>query len=173
MGRLSGHNGMLRHFTAAVAGSVRHKLLALVLAPLLLGVPVLLLIVWVWGTEGYNRLMINKVSADLGAAQEFFDRQETRISVHLDGVAGSYRLITALNQNDQDGLSALLQSQATRLGLDYLLLLDADGHVRAGTEGDDNRDRSYWPVVRAAMGGQGLHGLEVFPPEELGRSALT
>jgi len=168
MGRLSGHNGMLRHFTAAVAGSVRHKLLALVLAPLLLGVPVLLLIVWVWGTEGYNRLMINKVSADLGAAQEFFDRQETRISVHLDGVAGSYRLITALNQNDQDGLSALLQSQATRLGLDYLLLLDADGHVRVGTEGDDNRDRSYWPVVRAAMGGQGLHGLEVFPPEELG-----
>ena len=37
--------------------SVRAKLLAMVLAPLLLGVPILLGLVWLWGNEGYHRLV--------------------------------------------------------------------------------------------------------------------
>jgi len=160
MGRLRLEKGAFRHLYAAFAGSVRHKLMALVLAPLLLGVPVLLLIVWVWGTEGYNRLMVNKVSADLGTAEEYFDRVQTRASVHLDGLAGSYRLITALDRNDPAGLARILQDGAKAQRLDYLLLLDPSGRTEA-------QDRSHWPVVRAAMDGKELHGLEVFPPDEL------
>ena len=160
MGRLNLTQGIFRHLTAAFSGSVRHKLMALVLAPLLLGVPVLLLIVWIWGTEGYNRLMVNKVSADLGTAGEYFDRVQSRLSVHLDGLAGSYRLIIALDRGDEAGLTRMLQEGAKEQGLDYLLLLDPSGHVKG-------QDRSHWPVVRAAMAGKDLHGLEVFPPDEL------
>ncbi|HVI50469.1 MAG TPA: cache domain-containing protein [Candidatus Sulfotelmatobacter sp.] len=167
MGRLSFERGVLRHLYAAFAGSVRHKLLALVLAPLLLGVPVLLLIVWVWGTEGYNQLMVNKVSADLGTAQEYFDRVQSRVSARLDGFAESHKLITALDRGDPDALKLLMRDSARDQGLDYLLLLDAKGRVQAGRLDGSREDRSSVPVVRSALAGKGLHGLEVFSPEQL------
>ncbi|HTH17863.1 MAG TPA: cache domain-containing protein, partial [Magnetospirillum sp.] len=167
MERVSVEDGALRRLRAAIAGSVRHKLLTLVLAPLLLGVPVLLLIVWVWGTQGYDRLMINKVSADLGTAHEFFDRVQSDFSTRLDSVAQSHRLIASLDSGDPAQVDRALAAAAADLGLDYLLLLAPDGRVIAALPGGTGGDRAHWPVVRAALSGLALHGLEVFSPEDL------
>ena len=57
-------------FADRLARSVRVKLLALVLAPLLLGVP-LLLAWWSWGNEAYDRLMGFKIGSDLVTAHEY------------------------------------------------------------------------------------------------------
>ena len=50
--------GLIRQSLGTLAGrlrrSVRAKLLAMVLAPLFLGVPILLGLVWLWGNEGYR-----------------------------------------------------------------------------------------------------------------------
>ncbi|WP_431859125.1 sensor histidine kinase [Azospirillum sp.] len=167
MGCLTGLRAALAARLAPIAGSVRHKLLALVLAPLLLGVPVLLLIVWVWGTHGYNQLLINKVSADLGTARQIFDRVQTGVSGGLDSLASSHRLALALERPRGGGLAALLDGAALQQGLDFLLLLDPQGRVLAGSGGAAGGDRAGWAVVRWALSGVGTRGLDVFGPEEL------
>ncbi len=160
---------MIRRLIAQISGSVRHKLLALVLAPLLLGIPVLLLIVWFWGTQGYNQLMVNKVSADLGTAHEYFDRVQSGIETGLEGFAGSYRLAVVRSSNNHDALQTLLHDTAARQGLDYLLMLDPEGRVMAGEPGKTllEQDRSHWAVVTSALRGRPLYGLELFSPGDL------
>ena len=63
-------------------------------------------------------------------------------------------------------LDALLDETAHRQGLDFLLLLDPQGRVRAGA-GSEGADRSGWTVVRSALRGEGTHGLDVLEPEHL------
>ncbi|TWA57847.1 two-component system NtrC family sensor kinase [Azospirillum baldaniorum] len=158
---------MLKRLAAAYAESVRLKLLALVLAPLLVGAPVLLMIVWAWGTQGYDQLLVNKVSSDLGTARQFFDRVQMSLRNGLEGVATSHRLALVLERGTPADLRRLLEEEAEEHGLDYLLLLDAGGMVRAGGSFAVPADRSGWSVVREALHGYAQHGLEVFAPAEL------
>ncbi len=173
MGRLTALRARAGGVASAFARSVRFKLMTLVLAPLLLGVPVLLLIVWAWGTQGYDQLLVNKVSSDLGTARQYFDRVQGALRTRLEGFASSHRLALALERRDPEEIRRLLAAAAEDQGLDYLLLLDAQGRVRAGGSFTDatgpNTDRSGWSVVREALQGDPQHGLEVFPPEELDR----
>ena len=90
-----------------VAASVRAKLLAMVLAPLLLGVPILLGLVWLWGNEGYHRLVNYKVGSDLVTAHEYFGRMRQTVAVDLAALAGSQRLAKAMAD---DGAIVLPQS---------------------------------------------------------------
>ena len=150
-----------------LAGSVRLKLLALVLSPLLLGVPVLLLIVWIWGTHSYNQLLVNKVSSDLVTARQYFDRVQNGVSSGLSGFASSHQLALALGDGPADRLEPLLQEAAKAQGLDYLLLLDEQGRVRAGSDSLQGADRSVMRVVQESLRGRSLHGLEVFSPQAL------
>ncbi|GBG00792.1 two-component sensor histidine kinase [Azospira sp. I13] len=152
---------------ASFAGSVRLKLLALVLSPLILGVPILLLIVWIWGTQGYNQLLVNKVSSDLVTARQYFDRVQSGVSTGLGGFATSQRLAKALARQPGSDVERLLRSEAKSQGLDYLLLLDEQGRVLAGGQDVQGSDRSFMRVVQAALQGRSLHGLEVFSPQQL------
>jgi len=152
----------------AFAESVRLKLTALVLAPLLLGVPVLLLIVWVWGTQGYDQLLRTKVGADLGTARQYFDRVQGGVRTGVTGFAESHWFSMALEREHPDGLDALLETAARELGLDYLLLIGADGTVTAGvTGGGGHLPRTSYRVVREALDGYGSHSLTVMSAGEL------
>jgi two-component system NtrC family sensor kinase len=156
-----------RRLRASFTGSVRLKLLALVLSPLILGVPILLIIVWIWGTQGYNQLLVNKVSSDLVTARQYFDRVQSGVSTGLGGFASSQRLAKALTRQPGSDVERLLRSEAKSQGLDYLLLLDEQGRVLAGGQDVQGSDRSFMRVVQAALQGRALHGLEVFSPQQL------
>ena len=92
--------GLIRQSLGALAGrlrrSVRAKLLAMVLAPLLLGVPILLGLVWLWGNEGYHRLVNYKVGSDLITAHEYFAHMHQTVAVDISALAGSQRLSRAM-----------------------------------------------------------------------------
>jgi len=152
-------------------GSVRARMLALVLAPLLLGVPILLGIVWVWGTQGYNQLLVNKVSSDLLTARQYFERVQEGVASGLVGFAGSHRLALALDRGSNGSeVSELLAAAASTQGLDYLMLLDAQGRpLSAGRPlPEEFVQRTMWPVVREALAGRAHHALAVFSPAHLG-----
>ncbi|MBP2231209.1 two-component system NtrC family sensor kinase [Azospirillum agricola] len=166
-------NAWLKGLAKTFSGSVRLKLMTLVLAPLLLGVPILLAIVWVWGTQGYDQLLVNKVSSDLGTARQYFDRVQGALGTRLEGFASSHRLALALERGTPDEVRRLLDEAAEEQGLDYLLLLDAQGQVRVGGKFQGAAGRSGWAVVREALQGYPRHGLEVFAPEELEALAPT
>ena len=99
-----------------LARSVRVKLLALVLAPLLLGVPLLLGMVWSWGNEAYDRLMGFKISSDLVTAHEYFERVKSGVGRDLSALANSRALASALADTDdfREGVRAFLEKRAPR-----------------------------------------------------------
>ena len=57
-----------------LASSVRNKLLAMALLPLLVAFPLLVLVLVLWGNSAYDRLLTTKVRSDLAVARGYFDR---------------------------------------------------------------------------------------------------
>ncbi|WP_425483938.1 sensor histidine kinase [Aromatoleum toluvorans] len=164
------HPGASRrlHWTEALRRSVRAKLLALVLAPLLVGVPVLLGLVWTWGSEGYERLLNFKIGSDLVTAHEYFDRVRIGVGSEVQTLAESYRLVRQLGA-PSSAMSALLAELAPGGRLDFLLLLDREGRPVAASQALAGAPvpRLDWPVVASALRGAALTTVERFPVEAL------
>lgn len=133
MGRFlnGGLFGRLRH---RFHGSLRFKLLALALLPLLIAVPLLIGILATWGAVYFDRLLIGKVRSDLAVAHGYFDQVKESVGRRVEALAASERLARTLRTRP-DALSGLLRDEAALLGVDYLLLLDGQGRVRAASQG--------------------------------------
>ncbi|WP_174718471.1 cache domain-containing protein [Azoarcus sp. DN11] len=148
--------------------SVRAKLLALVLAPLLAGVPVLLGLVWTWGSEAYGRLLNFKIGSDLVTAHEYFDRVRIGVGSEVQALAESHRLIRQLGA-PSSATSVLLAELAPARRLDFLLLLDREGRPVAASQAlaGEPAPRVDWPVVASALRGAALTTVERFSVDAL------
>lgn len=155
--------------TARFRRSVRLKLLVLVMAPLLGGVPILLGLVWTWGNQAYERLLTYKVGSDMVTASSYFERVRLGVGRDVAALASSYRLVRGLEDGDVSQFASLLNELSQQSGLDYLLYLNKHGvvHVssRAGPLPEDSRLR--WPAVRLAHDGAAHVTIERFSPTEL------
>lgn len=149
--------------------SVRAKLLAMVLAPLLLGVPILLTLVWVSGNQGYQRLVSYKVGSDLVTAHEYFARMRQNVAVDIAALADSRRLAQALAATSRDSLPAYLEAARWQARLDFLYLLDPEGRAQPVSlpPGSTHADRTHWPVVQAALAGTASESIDVFDAAHL------
>lgn len=142
-----------------LAGSVRNKLLAMALLPLLLAFPMLVLALALWGNVAYDRLLITKVRSDLAVAHGYFEQVLSEVGSGTQGVAGSQALYTALrpaNPTDRRDVSEQLALARERLGLDFLLLYTPQGQplARAVPTGLSNADASApIPLMPPALGG--------------------
>jgi two-component system, NtrC family, sensor kinase len=113
-----------------LAGSVRNKLLAMALLPLLVAFPLLVLALALWGNVAYDRLLITKVRSDLAVAHGYFDQVLGEVGSGTVGVAGSQALYAALQPTrptDRNRLNEQLALARERLALDFLVLYDAQG----------------------------------------------
>jgi len=106
-----------------LATSVRNKLLAMALLPLLVVFPLLVLAIAVWSSVTYDRLLITKVRSDLAVARGYFDQTLAEVGSGTRGVARSQRLLQAMAGGD---LQAQLAADQRELGLDFLLLVRHD-----------------------------------------------
>lgn len=114
---------MLLQIQVWLASSVRHKLLAMALLPLLVVFPLLVLAIAVWSSFTYDRLLITKVRSDLAVARGYFDQTLAEVGSGTRGVARSQRLLQAMAQGD---LAGHLATDRQELGLDFLLLVRND-----------------------------------------------
>jgi len=114
---------MLQRVQVWLASSVRHKLLAMALLPLLVVFPLLVLALAVWSSFTYDRLLITKVRSDLAVARGYFDQTLTEVGSGTRGAARSQRLLQAIADG---GLPARLLADRQELGLDFLLLVSQD-----------------------------------------------
>jgi two-component system NtrC family sensor kinase len=142
-----------------LAGSVRNKLLAMALLPLLVAFPMLVIALALWGNVAYDRLLITKVRSDLAVAHGYFEQVLSEVGSGTQGVANSQALYSALRPlrplapgfvNDQ---MALAREQ---LGLDFLVLYDPQGRplARATPPGLSSRDAAEpIPAMPGALGG--------------------
>ena len=117
---------MIFHTPRWLARSVRHKLLAMALLPLLIALPLLMLAVALWSAVAYDRLLITKVRSDLAVARGYFDQLRTEVGSGVRGIAGSAPLLAAL-QSGQPITPVQLRDERQLLGLDFLVLLSPDG----------------------------------------------
>ncbi|MEY8878219.1 MAG: hypothetical protein AB9M60_17050, partial [Leptothrix sp. (in: b-proteobacteria)] len=95
-------------------GSVRRKLLALVLLPLAGALPLLGVLLLGWLNVAFDQLLVTKVRADLAVAHGYFERVRGEIDASAAAVAGSHALQLALAERGDARLVALLrQAQAS------------------------------------------------------------
>lgn len=139
----------------------------MVLAPLLLGVPILLSLVWIWGNEGYHRLMSYKVGSDLVTAHEYFARMRNNVAVDIGALAGSRSLAQALDSRDPEQLQNYLEQARRETGLDFLFLLDTRGELQAPRISPSHARRTHWPVVVSALAGEASTAIDVFDADHL------
>jgi two-component system, NtrC family, sensor kinase len=104
--------------------SIRDRLLALVLLPLAVVLPLLGLILLWWSNVAFERVLVTKVRADLAVAQGYFERMLAQVGSSTGAVAESHALRRALDLPER--VAFLLQGYREREGLDFLVLRGAD-----------------------------------------------
>ena len=110
-----------------IARSIRNKLLAMALLPLLVVLPLLVGALVIWGNAAYDRLLITKVRSDLAVARGYFGQVLSEVGSGTQAVASSHSLHVALAQHDLPGLQALLIKERGRLGFDFINFYSPQG----------------------------------------------
>ncbi|MEJ2454446.1 MAG: cache domain-containing protein [Candidatus Thiodiazotropha sp.] len=147
-----------RSLVELIKGSLRYKLLALVLFPILLIMPIFLVLAVVWGSNfSYEQLFI-KVNTDLAVADDHFKRIREDYLNSLGRLAESHRFYTALEARSNSAILRQLQAHGERFGFSYLHLLDSNGNRYFAP--DQHAKTS--PSLLAAMQGHPRVGIEIF-----------
>jgi two-component system, NtrC family, sensor kinase len=144
-----------------LATSVRNKLLAMALLPLLVVFPLLVLALALWGSTAYDKLLITKVRSDLAVAHGYFDQVLSEVGTGTQGVADSRSLFAALkgatptlgSQARPAALHQQLARAREQLGLDFLVIYSPEGQALARAQParpDDNPLPGMPTVIEAS-----------------------
>jgi len=144
----------------AIRSAVRYKLLALVLFPILLVMPIALVLAIYWGKGfSYDQLFI-KVNTDLTVAHDVFKRIPEDYLSRLALVAESHSFYVALEDNDTESIKQQLTILKNTSGFDYLHILDTEGNLLIENFSVEY-DRVSKLVLSAAQGKPSV-GIEIF-----------
>lgn len=161
---------MYRVMPASGRRSVRYRLLAIALLPMLVILPLLLAItVYRWNAK-FDAALISKVNGDLTIAHQYLARilESTEQQLVSVGESAQFRDLLAGGGSVNEGLAALLTEKARALRFDFLYLVGDDGRIIAGARPVGSPSvRWDWPVIRAALGGQARTGIDIFDSADL------
>ncbi len=145
----------VRHPRPGFPRSVRARLLAIVLLPMLVVMPLFITAVVVnWSTR-VDRLLTAKVNGELTIAHQYmFSLLENRAQ-RVEALAASARFAQVLEGADLAAQAAFLARARQDLGLDFLY---------PARPGDD---AARWPVVAQALAGRRAAGIDIFAPADL------
>lgn len=152
--------------------TIRSKLLAMVLVPLALVLPLLGLLLLFWGNVAFDRLLITKVQSDLAVARGYFDRVLVEVGDSTGAVADSHALHLALAAPAAD-LVALLRDVKTHHQIDFINLRSIDGALLATDTGAVIATDQRAPALRTAAHGKPSASIEILQPGELALLAPT
>jgi signal transduction histidine kinase len=148
--------------------SVRFRLLAIALLPMLVILPLLLGFAAFRWNRKFHSLLITKVNSDLTVAQQYFSRILKTTGERLDAIQSGAEFREALGGKDSAALHDLLETHRQRLELDFLYLANPAGTVRAAAPaGAAPSAMTDWPVVRLALRGEGGTAVDIFSREKL------
>lgn len=149
---------------AARFGSLRYRLLVLVVVPLVLLAGTVILLAARWSTDYSYRLLLSKVNTDLSVAQDAFERLQSDALARLANLATDPALVAALLGDRRDVLDARLATTARRGGFDRLTLFDAAGGRRLQDGTWQSRPARSGVLIeralRVAERGEGAVGVE-------------
>src|SRR5262245_52319918 len=99
--------------------SVRFRLLAIALLPMLVILPLLLGITFVRWNDRLNAMLISKVNGDLTIAHQYLARILEYTGEHIKALGQSAQLRDVLNNADATGLNEFLAQNRKSLSLDF------------------------------------------------------
>lgn len=157
------HSGAIRP-----ARSVRYRLLAIALLPMLVILPLLLGVTIYRWNEKFDATLISKVNGDLTIAHQYLAHILDNTGEQVTALGGSVLFRDAAD--DTVALKALLDGARARLELDFLYVIEPDGRlVVSVTTGTAASLRTDWPVIRDALAGRQATGIDIFDNEDLAR----
>lgn len=162
-------SGWLRPFRGR---SVRFRLLAIALLPMLVVMPLLLGIAGLRWSEKFDKLLISKVNGDLTIAHQYLTRilENSRDKVQALGASAEFARLAASTSNTD--LTSYLEASRRELGFDFLQLVDAgDGIIAASPAVPAGATLTAWPVVHDAVAGQAASVIDIFDAAQLARRA--
>ncbi len=112
-----------------ITHSIRNKLLAMALLPLLVVLPLLVGALVIWGNAAYDRLLITKVRSDLAVARGYFEQVLHSVGAGTQSVAESHTLHVALARQDLKNLQQQLMDARARLDFDFINLYSPQGKL--------------------------------------------
>ena len=151
-------------------GSIRYRLLAIALVPMLVILPVLIgITVYRWDNR-FDALAISKVSDDLTIAHLYVNRMLEGTEERLAAISQSARFqaVVSAGAISNVHLSDFLKEVAASRKLDFLYLINGSGKVVASSRPlSTDSPRWDWPVVKDALDGRGAARFDVFDRREL------
>lgn len=149
--------------------SVRFRLLAIALLPMLAILPLLLGVAVVRWNEKFNATLISKVNGDLTIAHQYLARILEYTSEHLRALGLSARFRDVADSEDNAGLALLLEERRKALGLDFLYVANGEGRIIASAPRIISPSiKSGWPVIASALKGSPSIAIDIFANDELG-----
>ncbi len=153
---------LLRRLLRSIQTKVRYKLLAMVLLPILLVMPVSLALAVYWGAKlTYDQLFI-KVNTDLSVAQDAFSRIQEDYLRLLEQLAESHDFHLALEVHNDDAIQQQVEKLQKSAGFSYLRVLRPASDAR-----DAALREPLSPLYLRALQGQAVSGIEVFSEADL------
>lgn len=149
----------------ALRHTVRARLLAIALLPVLILLPLLLFTSVKNWSHRFDEVLIAKVAGELTVAHQ-----------HLSGLMEQRGAdISALGQSavfqrlssDRASLSDFLEGQRQKMGLDFLYFVDDLGKTVLAGRSERLDDPRQWPVVAAALAGHRQTAIDVFDGSQL------
>ena len=116
------------------ASSLRFRLLALGLMPLLVAFPVVIAVLVFVGGDRTHALLTANLRSNLASSTNHLEQAKTEARVRLSQLVRSQRLVDAIKSGaDRADVDTLLQTAAENSGLDYLVAATANGQVIAAS----------------------------------------
>ncbi|WP_426413228.1 sensor histidine kinase [Bradyrhizobium ganzhouense] len=149
--------------------SVRYRLLAMALLPMLVILPLLLGIsIYRWNTK-FDAALRSKVHDDLTIARQYLARilESTEGDLTSSVNSARFQSIVQAQGYEHGALSVYLKDIAQAHGFDFLYVVADDGAIVASEVQMVSTPRRNWPVVSAALEGRARTAIDVFEPAEL------
>ncbi|MCL6707420.1 cache domain-containing protein [Pseudomonas sp. R2.Fl] len=154
-------------------GSIRVRLLAIALLPMLVVLPILLVVTITRWEDKFDALLTSKVNGDLTIAHQYLSRILENTGEHLEALAGSVAFRDAAGQGRSERFDGFLEESRKRLGLDFLYLAARDGRLAGSAGATSESVRPDWPVMASAFGGKASTGIDIMSGEELAAISPT
>ena len=148
--------------------SLRYRLIALALLPMLVVAPILIggtMYRW-WGK--FDSLLITKVNGDLTIAHQYLSQLVENTGERIQALGDSAEFARLIERGDSAALEAWLARSREALGLDFLYLRAPKGGLRAASPaGMRPQGAGEWPIIEEARRSGVATAIDLFTGEQL------
>ncbi len=153
---------------ARLQGSLRARLLALVLFPILVVAPVAVGFIALWSHAYSEAQLLRRVNTDLVVAHDAFTRLQRDYLHELERLAASYAFYTAFREGDAARVQDQLAAIRGTTGFDFVHVTDLQGRwILTGGPDEFGTSRRSLLQQRAATVGAPFVGVEVYSADDL------